>query len=121
MIIFPIIVSEDNGLIAFEIDNIYVGKTKIASILATVKNVTHLKIRKPFSNEAEVLIWFEYEGEQFIVWEPYGDSSRYWIGPEKPDNFLGDIKSIADKIKAYEPTFLRKIIGAMLTLNLRNS
>ena len=27
---------------------------------------------------------FEVEGMKFVVWEPYGDNSRYWIGPQPP-------------------------------------
>jgi hypothetical protein len=24
---------------------------------------------------------FELGGDQFLVWEPFGDNSRYWVGP----------------------------------------
>jgi len=24
---------------------------------------------------------FELNGEPFVVWEPWGDNSRYWVGP----------------------------------------
>jgi hypothetical protein len=27
---------------------------------------------------------FEVEGQRFVIEEPYGDNSRYWIGPEPP-------------------------------------
>jgi len=25
---------------------------------------------------------FKYQGHECVVWEPYGDSSRWWIGPD---------------------------------------
>lgn len=30
---------------------------------------------------------FLIDGEKFIAWEPYGDNSRYWIGPD-PARYL---------------------------------
>jgi len=25
---------------------------------------------------------FEVDSEAFVAWEPFGDNSRYWIGPK---------------------------------------
>lgn len=30
----------------------------------------------------EVFCEFEVGGVRFVAWEPFGDNSRYWIGPE---------------------------------------
>lgn len=34
---------------------------------------------------------FKYLNQEFVVWEPYGDSSRYWIGPDEPADGTLDI------------------------------
>ena len=52
-----------------------------------------------------------------MVWEPYGDNSRYWIGPEEPSTFNGDIFCIADGFRQYTPSVVRQIVGDILHLN----
>lgn len=81
--------TENGHFFAFEIDNVYIRPKKIGALLNAIASVTDVRVRKPFSASADVHVQFKYQDNDFIIWEPYGDSSRYWIGPdneEKPLN-----------------------------------
>ena len=85
---------KDRILFAFEINNTFVRNKKIALILKKVNNVTNIQPRKTFTNdEGDIHLKFKYLNQKYIVWEAYGDSSRYWIGPEEENDIL-DISAI---------------------------
>lgn len=101
---------------AFEIENVYVGIRKIAQLLSTVSGVNEVSKRKLFSQSSDVHIEFKYLNTDYIVWEPYGDSSRYWIGPKNTSSNVGDISKIENVFRTYRPPFYREIIGDILSL-----
>ena len=77
------LIDQDGRLFAFEVDNSRLGRKKICKILTSIPGIQIL--RKPiFMSEfrEEVFCEFELNGLKFEVWEPFGDNSRYWIGPE---------------------------------------
>jgi hypothetical protein len=50
---------------------------------------------------------FEVQGQKFKAWEPWGDSSRYWIGPEAP--------SWCEQISVVRAAFIRHtFLGSIL-------
>lgn len=114
MRIHPVV--ERNGeIVAFEIENLLIGQRQLARILGAEKNVAEVKARRPFAREAAPLMRFTFSGESFIVDEPYGDSSRYWVGPEKPATFAGSATALAHAFEAYEPPAWRSALAAILT------
>lgn len=56
---------------------------------------------------------FEVEGQRFIVWEPFGDNSRYWVGPE-PAVWCKEVDVVRAAFRRARPwkvlcsTFLRR-------------
>lgn len=112
---YPIFSSDRERMFAFEIENTYISIPTMALLLAEVKEVTDIRIRKMFSSSCDVHIQFKYKGEVYIVWEPYGDSSRYWIGPDQ-DNDATDIANIEEVFKHYHPPFYRLILGDIISL-----
>ena len=62
---------------AFEISNTFMHYRRLVWVLKNVKGVADISSGKMFG---EVIAEFKYKGTPFIVWEPYGDNSRYWIG-----------------------------------------
>jgi hypothetical protein len=52
----------------------------------------------------------------YIVWEPYGDSIRHWIGPKDGVEAGGDSTAIEQTFKRYRPPLYRTIIGNVITL-----
>lgn len=75
---YPII-NDDGSLRGFEIA-VPLSHRPIYRALRSVEGVTD--IRRTWFNEDRIK--FKFNGEPFIVWEPYGDNSRYWIGPSEP-------------------------------------
>jgi len=51
---------------------------RIFRVLQATEGVADVK-RNWFS---EAHITFNYRGEPFVINEPWGDSSRYWVGPQ---------------------------------------
>jgi hypothetical protein len=69
-----------------------------------------------FSKSSDVHVRFRHLGQAYIVWEPFGDSSRYWIGPEQGPESSPEITKLEDVFKRYRPPLYQTIIGDLLTL-----
>lgn len=104
--------------VGFEIDNVYVSLATVARILKGVSGVTEVKKRKLFSKWEEVHIRFRYHNHRCVVVEPFGDNSRYWIGPNDPKEKF-DISGVAGAFRRYQPPLLVKISGDIITLNFK--
>ena len=50
-----------------------------------------------------------------IVWEPFGDNSRYWIGSKTLKEATLDMSKVETALKQYRPPFIRKILGDILS------
>lgn len=109
------ILDQDGVLWALEVDNAYVSPRTIAKELSAVDGVQELRLRALFGESPDVHLRFSFHGKEFIVWEPYGDSSRYWIGPNDVGSHTS-IESIFQALQRHRPSFLRKLVGDVLTL-----
>ena len=77
------LVGDDGRPYAFEVRNTFLGRRGALRVVCSIPGVRVL--REPgalswFRDEA--FVEFEIGGVLFRVWEPFGDNSRYWIGPE---------------------------------------
>ncbi len=113
------IASNKGHTFAFEIENAYICPSKIADIISTIEGVSSVRLRKRFSSEKELHVKFSFHGNEFIVWEPYGDSSRYWIGPAGQLELDNDIEPLIKVFESYRPPFMRRVLGDVMTLNFR--
>jgi hypothetical protein len=111
--------TDDNRTFAFEISNAYIGANTIADLLRQNGRVTNLKKRQPFQSPGDVHIEFQYADVDFMVWEPYGDNSRYWIGPKNDADRSVGIEDLEHAFAVYRVPLLRKITGDLVTFNLR--
>jgi hypothetical protein len=75
--------SQTGELLAFEVSSL-LGVSGAARILEGLPRVRVVERQRLFRGlrDEEIRIRFEYEGERFTVEEPFGDSSRFWVGPE---------------------------------------
>ncbi len=112
--------SDDNRLYAFEVENAYIGSGKIADILKGISDVTDVRVKRPFSSPSDARVFFRYRGNPYVVWEPYGDSSRYWFGPEGEEDKSLSIDEIERAFKDYRLPFARKIVGDLVSLNFKS-
>lgn len=74
---YPIL-KDDGSLHAFEVTSSWVTFRPLYRILASVDGVSDIK-RNWFNLDR---VSFKLHGEPFVVHEPWGDNSRYWIGPK---------------------------------------
>jgi hypothetical protein len=113
------ITDKDGTAFAFENENVYITPRKIAKLFTSTGGVTKVRIRKLLDSGNENRLEFEYLGGNFVVWEPYGDNSRYWIGPKDAKERLPQIAAIERIFEKYKPPRLVKFIGNLISLNFR--
>ena len=115
---YPDVDQRNGRQFAFEIENSYLGLRSIATVLSGVDGVANVEIRHPFARGwGENRARFKYQGRDFVVWEPHGDSSRYWIGPPREED-RGDVTPIERAFQIYQPPLLARIVGDILTLRM---
>ncbi len=112
------IYSTDRILFAFEIDHVYVSRRNTAKLLKSSALVADVNLRGHFGSSDDVRVKFNYLGRDFILLEPYGDNSRYWIGPEEPGDSLIDVADLKEIFDAHRPSPLRSIIGDIANLKI---
>jgi hypothetical protein len=73
--------NNDGKLIAFEIENLLVGRQRATKIVEQIPNILITKKPKRFLSwcREEVFCEFQLNGIDFEIAEPFGDNSRYWI------------------------------------------
>ena len=78
---FPI--KDDAGQVfAFEIRAQLLG-WRLARRLRDIPGVSDVRPRRWWVRYPDVHIRFRYQGREYVVYEPYGDNSRWWIGPDE--------------------------------------
>ena len=82
----------------------------MARVLTAVPRVAGVRKRRPFSKWEEIHIWFSFAGHDWVVWEPFGDNSRYWIGPQNPTAIV-DFSQVEDAFKRYQPSIPRRVLA----------
>jgi hypothetical protein len=115
---YPTIDEKSSRVLAFEIDNIYVSNSNVARTLSKVDGVAEVRVRKPFTKWEEIHIWFKYMNHDCVVWEPFGDNSRFWIGSKNPKEATLDMIKVETAFKQYRPPFIRKILGDILSFRI---
>ena len=113
---YPIYSDLDNTLIAFEIDNTSVFLSDIMRALQNSSNVKNVHIRKAFSKSPDVHITFDFFNQPYIVWEPWGDNSRYWIGPDNDNNPPIDIQELENLLINANKITLNRFCYAVVLL-----
>lgn len=103
---------------AFEIESAYVEPGAIARLLKGVVGVAFVRERRLCSGQREIHAEFRYMNREFVVWEPFGDNTRYWIGPKDSSANAVGIGLVEDAFKRYRPPFRRRLIGGLMSLPL---
>jgi hypothetical protein len=114
---YPIV--DDTGTTyAFEIEKAYIARSTVASVLASIDGVTPVRRSKAFRTSREVSVMFSFRGSNYIVWEPFGDSSRYWIGPDEVPAVKVDIGEVEAAFRRHKPSRYRRLLGDLVTFRL---
>lgn len=92
---------KDGRVLAFEISNLLVSRRRVCRILQTIPGVRILKKPRFLSQfREEEFCEFEVSGQKFKAWEPWGDSSRFWIGPE-PTQWCEQVAVVRDAFERH--------------------
>lgn len=67
----------ERQIFAFEIPASGLWTGSLARLLQRAPGIAN--VRRVWTDDNRLA--FEVNGEPFVVWEPWGDNSRYWIGP----------------------------------------
>jgi hypothetical protein len=70
---------------AFEVRALLFGR-RFAARLQRINGVSDVRPRRRWVGSSDVHIRFCYHGRECLVWEPFGDNSRWWIGPEDSES-----------------------------------
>jgi hypothetical protein len=100
-------------LFAFEIEKVSLGRRKIGSLLGGVGDVSDVKVSRSFLTAEDVHVDFLYAGKAYVVWEPWGDSSRFWIGPREESDEPIDIQVLEQVFRSYRPAFPARVLGGL--------
>lgn len=91
--------NKEGEITGFEIPNSYfVSSSAVARYFGRCPGVTVRNVRRLFDMGNEIHIQFDFDGESFDVWEPFGDNSRYWIGPSSDPQRR---RECIDQLEAY--------------------
>jgi len=115
---YPIVDAASGIEFAFEIENVYISAREAASLLRAIPGVSNVRKRMPFSRQADMRVAFEYKGNACAVVEPFGDNSRFWIGPVDPAQTKFDVSALRTAFLAHRPPGLKRLVGDLLSLRL---
>ncbi|MDP1696695.1 MAG: hypothetical protein Q8L45_02745 [Xanthomonadaceae bacterium] len=115
---YPSIDEKTGSVFAFEIEHVYLSNAAVARILSKISDVSDVRVRTLFSKWQGIHIWFNHQGSDFVVFEPYGDSSRYWIGPKDSIDVSVDLGRVMAAFENYHPPLLVEVIGDVLSLKI---
>ena len=105
------ILDEDGRIFAFEVNNAGLGRKGVCRVVETIPGARITRRPRPLSwLREEVFCEFEVGGKTFVAWEPFGDNSRYWIGPE-PTRWLPQTTSVREAFEAFRESRLFRWVG----------
>ena len=111
---------KEGRMTAFEIPNMFVTPGLVARILLSADGVTDVRPRRLFTrSRGDVHVRFRYHEIEHIVREPWGDSSRLWIGPENPDDHGVDVCTLQEAFRTWRPPLWRRIGNAVARLSAK--
>jgi hypothetical protein len=74
--------TEDGRLRGFEVENLWLGRRGAARVVRSIPGVRLVQAKWSWWARDD-FCEFELNGVRFFIEEPFGDNSRYWIGPRE--------------------------------------
>jgi len=88
---------------AFEIANNFLSSKGMARFIGRCPGVKITRVRRMFALDDEVHVEFELNGARYHFWEPFGDSSRLWIGPAEAPQRVASIDQVQRYVTEHWP------------------
>lgn len=108
---YPLFNRPDGTLRGFEINSTWIWIGTTLDILKWVPGVT--RVKRVYMREERVA--FQLHGEPCVVWEPFGDNSCYWIGPESADSSTADLSALHQAFVSYRSPLARILAQVRLS------
>lgn len=108
---FSHVCSDSGNLIGFEVPVVFLRLREVASVLERCDSVSDIRVRGYFIDWEGVHVRFKLDGAECVVYEPFGDNSRYWVGLDDEADDV-DIRPVLKVFQAYETTLGTKVLGA---------
>lgn len=110
----------EGRIYAVEVNMGYASVRTLAQLVGATSGVSDVRVRRPFSGSGNVRVSFRFQGADYVLMEPFGDSSEYWIGPAEEGGGADDITAIARSIEDFKPSQCRQIWGDLVNLDFRS-
>ena len=94
----------EGRVVAFEVDNLVLGREGLCRVVSTIPGARLLRRPVSFSWFREsTFCEFELGGVRFSADEgPWGDDSRYWVGPEPP-RWVPELEAVRQAFLGHRP------------------
>lgn len=108
---------KEGRVFAFEIENWILGRWGVVRVVRTIPGavIKRMPVFLSWFRE-EKFCEFEVDGHTYVAWEPFGDNSRFWIGPE-PTHWLPQTEKVWEAFKKFSG--LRAMVMSQLTERFR--
>lgn len=90
--------NEDGVVVAFAVSNFLLSSRRIAKILRDVPGIDNVERRRFFEFSDEI-VRFRFDGEPYVVVEPFGDNSQYFVARRAEGAKSIDISPIEQAFK----------------------
>jgi hypothetical protein len=81
---------------AFEVENANLGRHGACRVADKIPGARVVRRQRRFAwSNRDDFCEFELDGITFVIEEPFGDNSRYWVGP-KPPHYVPQIAVVRD-------------------------
>jgi hypothetical protein len=108
--------AEDGSLRAFEVENTLLTRGRACRIAKSIPGVVLIRQSRLF-RDTDDFCEFTLAGETYIIEEPFGDNSRYWIGGKEASqsSSLQQVRVAFERHNTLEPP-LRVLVVASLAV-----
>lgn len=109
---------DDSGtLLGFEVSNLLLSRRAACKIVRAIDGVVVTHVSRLF-RDTDDFCEFELGSEVFVIMEPFGDNSRYWIGPKTPgpSESLAVVRAGFEKYQLWRSPFQLLLIVAISIL-----
>jgi hypothetical protein len=107
----------DGSLRAFEVENTLLGRKRACRLAESIPGASIVRRSRLF-RDTDDFCEFTLGGETFVIEEPWGDNSRYWVGTkdEPRTNSLLAVRQAFECHKTWETPLRIAIMASLLVL-----
>ena len=86
----------EGRVFAFQVENTYLGRHGACRVARRIPGARVVRRQRRFAwSNRDDFCEFELGGVTFVIEEPFGDNSRYWVGPVPPE-YVPQIAAVRD-------------------------